>query len=415
MAAPGGSRSILCLSSMAWEGLWTRKQRFMHLLAGRGHRVLYVEPVTQPLARFVGKDRLRPGWRARLSRPDPRRELYVLTPPAGLPFAARHPLPFTWNSRLMQAVAGRASRRLGLGEDALVWTYLPWYPGRLRPHRLVYDCVDEHAAYPGVNAAMVRAAEGALLARADLVLVTAQGLLAERADRTRRCVYLPNGVDARAFAGPREEADGTAVADTAAGAAAAAAGAVAAADAADEAARPELARLPRPIAGFVGGLFAWIDVDLLAWVARAKPAWSFVLIGPTDRDLGPLLACGNVHYLGPRPRDRVPAYMRGFDVGLNPFRATELSRRVNPLKVYEYLAAGIPVVSTDMPEVLRLGDVVRVAANREEFAALLDAAAQERHDPARVAARRAVAWQHDWGVLFQRALDAVAETTGIVL
>lgn len=385
-AVPG----IVCLSSMAWEGLWTRKQRFMHMLAGRGHRVLYVEPVAQPLARFLGKDRLRPGWRARLHRPDPGRPLYVLTPPAGLPFAARHPLPFAWNRRLMQAVARGALRRLGLGEDVLVWTYLPWYPDRLRPRRLVYDCVDEHAAYPGVNSAMIRAAEARLLERADLVFVTAEGLSAGRRERARRLVHLPNGVDAAAFAAPAAPAE-------------------------DAAAAPELAGLPRPVAGYVGALYAWIDLDLLAAAARAKPSWSFVLIGPTDRDLSALGALGNVHYLGPRPRERVPAYVRSFDVGLNPFRATELARHVNPLKVYEYLAAGIPVVSTDMPEVRRLGDAVHVAATREAFVALLERAASERHDPARVAARRAVAAEHDWDALFRRALDAVGEATGIAL
>lgn len=385
-APPAGSRSIICLSTMAWEGLWTRKQRFMHMLAARGHRVLYVEPVTQPLARFVGKDQVRAGWRARLAQPDPRRDLYVLTPPFGLPYAARHPLPFAWNRQLMQAAAARAARRLGLGPDALVWTYLPWNPDRLRPRHLVYDCVDEHAAYPGVNAAMIRAAEGELLERADLVFVTAEGLREEREGRARRCVYLPNGVDVGAFAPP-----------------------------APDPVPAELAGLPRPIAGYVGAIYAWIDIDLLAAVARARPHWSFVLIGPTDQDLSPLLACGNVRHLGPRPRDRVPAYVRHFDVGLNPFRLTELARHVNPLKVYEYLAAGIPVVSTDMPEVQRLGDVVRIASDATGFAAALDAAAAERHDPDRVAARQAVAWQHDWSVLFQRALDAVAAATGIAL
>lgn len=293
-------------------------------------------------------------------------------------------MPFRVNAALMQLAVRRAMNYLGV-DQVLVWTYLPWYPFLLRPRWLVYDCVDEHSAYPGVNRAMIVRSEEELLRRTDVLLASAQGLLDARARFVTKAAYVPNGVDSELFARGAERP------------------------------LPELEALPRPLVGFVGSLYGWIDVDLIRQVAALRPRWSFALVGPTNRDLGPLLALPNVHYFGPRPRDEVPAWVARFDAALNPFLPGELARHVNPLKVYEYLAAGVPVVSTDMPEVRKLGNLVFIADSPEGFVACLERALAERHDQQRVSARRQAGRQHDWRVLFARAVEAVRSGTGVDL
>ena len=111
----------------------------------------------------------------------------------------------------------------------------------------------------------------------------------------------------------------------------------------------ELASLPRPIFGFVGVVGEWVDLDLLAALARGRPDASIVIIGPVLVPHGPCADLPNVHWLGARDHGSLPGYLRLFDVGLIPFKHVPLTHNANPIKLYEYLAAGVPVVSTACP------------------------------------------------------------------
>ncbi|HEX2714633.1 MAG TPA: glycosyltransferase, partial [Candidatus Acidoferrales bacterium] len=154
--------------------------------------------------------------------------------------------------------------------------------------------------------------------------------------------------------------------------------------------------LPRPVVGFFGLLSDdWVDLSLLRAIAVARPAWSLALLGKTMMDLRPIRALPNVHLLGQKPYSALPAYCRGFDVGIIPFRRSELTVRANPLKLREYLAAGLPVVSTLLPEVARYGSLVHLADGPEAFIAEIERATNERSDPLvrrRVEAMRQEAW-----------------------
>ncbi|MBN1426307.1 glycosyltransferase [Candidatus Fermentibacteria bacterium] len=264
--------------------------------------------------------------------------------PAGLTVLSPWPaLPFGQDRRAAQAI-NTLMLRLQLSRAGefmppdIWWVYDPiaasvtrHYPSRL----LVYDCVDRHAAYGG-RRRLMDGMEATLLERADVVFVTAQGLVSH----CRGAVevhYVSNGFDEDLFAAPKAEP-------------------------------PRLRVIPRPRVGFIGGLAHWLDGDLLEAAARARPSWSFVLVGPIAEVKGLLPEAPNIHWLGPCARNDVPAYMTGFDVGMVPFAATPLTRTVNPLKAYEYLAAGIPVVSTRMPELDHL-PIIRQASSPEEFVA----------------------------------------------
>jgi glycosyltransferase involved in cell wall biosynthesis len=129
----------------------------------------------------------------------------------------------------------------------------------------------------------------------------------------------------------------------------------------------EIARLPKPVIGFYGLIADWVDLELVRRLAVARPQWSFVLIGKCETSTAALKGLDNVYLLGRREYGDLPAYCKGFDVALLPFVTNALTVAANPLKLREYLAAGLPVVATDIPETRRLQEWVDVATTDEDF------------------------------------------------
>jgi glycosyltransferase involved in cell wall biosynthesis len=156
----------------------------------------------------------------------------------------------------------------------------------------------------------------------------------------------------------------------------------------------DLAALPEPRIGFYGTLRDWVDLPLVAEVARARPQWSFALIGQQLGDTSAVHGLRNVHLLGQRRHDELPAYCKGFAVGMIPYRIDERMAFVNPLKLREYLSAGLPVVSTAVPEVARYAHLgVRIANDAPTFLAALEhALADPTARSARSAAMAAETW-----------------------
>ena len=168
----------------------------------------------------------------------------------------------------------------------------------------------------------------------------------------------------------------------------------------------ELRALPRPVLGYFGLLAEdWIDVPLLEKIADRYAHGSLVLLGRATRDLSSLAARPNVHLLGRRPYASLPAYCRGFDVALNVFPINDVTLAANPLKVREYLAAGLPVVSTRIPEVEVLGDRVRVAPDHAAFLHEIEQALRDPGcKPERSGSVEGEGWDARFGELV-RALD----------
>jgi glycosyltransferase involved in cell wall biosynthesis len=219
--------------------------------------------------------------------------------------------------------------------------------------------------------------EADLCTRANLVITTSRTLCEDRLRFNPHTHWIPNGVDVAHFSRVVVPA-------------------------------PELQRFNRPVVGFVGGLSQWVDVQLIAHLAKERPAWSVVLVGPVGIDLSALAGLQNVHVLGPRPYADVPAYLAAMDVGLIPFRAEPVTYHADPIKAYEYLAAGLPVVATDMPALHRLAHVLRLADTPASFLAQVDAAIAEGR-AARCAERQAEASRHGWADRFgqiERLIEA---------
>src|SRR5262245_60717868 len=177
--------------------------------------------------------------------------------------------------------------------------------------------------------------EEALLLKVQLTIVTHDKLLPRRAAICARTICIPNAADIDNFKRAASN---------------------------DVPVPPDIAKIARPRFGFVGHIHYWIDLKLIRFLAQRRPDWSFVLIGPTHPMAGAqeLKGVPNVHFIGQKPRGEIPAYMKAMDCCLNPYIPGELAEHVSPLKLYEYLAAGKPVVSSEMPEAYKFRPHVRI-------------------------------------------------------
>ncbi len=381
--------TIVCLSSQPWHDLWTNKQHIMSRL-GRTHRVIHVNfgPCNHP-ARLLGPS---------LTRTDGVTVAEFFAP-GGLiqKLDPSHPIRIWAQFDLRARALGRylASAHI---DDAILWVYHPGYGAQIAalPHRLlVYDCVDEYTEFPEYRAhpAWLAARDEALCRRADVVFTTAQGLFEDKRRFNPDNTYLVHNVGDAAHFGHALDAGVTVP--------------------------PDLARLPRPIIGFVGAVSSYkIDVELVVALARQRRDWSIVLIGPKntgDRtSVAPLEREPNIHLLGRRDYASLPAYVKGFDVSLIPYRLNAYTARCFPIKFFELLASGKPLVITPLPALAGYFDAVRVAGDADALAAHC---AEAMRDPqAGMPERLALAAQNDWQsridklmAQVERRLDATAE------
>ena len=280
------------------------------------------------------------------------------------------PLPHTqaaraFNGWLIEGFVRALRLRLGLDRFQL-WTFLPTvadYVGTLGEELSVYYCVDEWSMFSYLDRAATVAAERALLRRVDAVFAVNQPLADAKRVTCAETFVSPHGVDHALFARALEP--GTPL-------------------------PPDLASLPGPRIGFYGTLREWVDLELVAHVARSRPGWSIVLIGQELADVSVLRGLPNVHFLGQKRHDELPAYCKGFDVGMIPYRIDERMTFVNPLKLREYLSAGLPVVSTPVPEVERYSHLCHIADDREEFVTAISRALRENGPRARLARSEAM-------------------------
>lgn len=360
---------IVCFSN-DWAGDPLSKMHLMRLLA-RDNRVLWIDSLGNRAPRATIQDARRVGQKLSaalrtLGRPrQVDANIHVLSPLV-LP-AWQSPIAATINRRWLGLQIERAMSRLGFA-DPVVWCFLPsaaWVATSLRRRLLVYHCVDEFSEFTGAPPNLLEQ-EAALARASDLVIVSSERLLRRKQALNPRVALVRHGVDHAHFA---------------------------------QALLPtldipaDLARLPRPRLGFFGLLEDWIDAPLLEAVARAFPSGSLALIGREKADFARLKAMPNVHFLGARPYASLPAYCRGFDVALMPFRLNELTLNSNPLKVREYLAAGLPVVSTAIPEIESLGLCAIGRDSAEFIAAIQRALVDPGPSPARSESVRDQGWE----------------------
>jgi glycosyltransferase involved in cell wall biosynthesis len=255
--------------------------------------------------------------------------LHVYTPIV-LPFPHSRPAQIA-NSGILKNTVGLLRRKYGMRRDFQLWTFLPnavKYVGKLGESLVVYYCTDEFSQFGYVDGEKIAAMERELCQRADIVFTTARTLLERKKQYNPETQLASHGVDAHHFA--KALAPETPV-------------------------PKEIVHLKGPVIGFVGLIEEWVDTEAIEYMATKRPDWNFVVIGRAAAKVSHLTQ-PNVHLLGRKPYAELPPYMKRFDLGIIPFRLTELTRNVNPIKLREYFSAGLPVVSSDMPEVRLYAD-----------------------------------------------------------
>lgn len=385
MTTGGAMRWVLVETAPWGHRMRLPGQHLAEWLLERGHTVAYVSAPVSPW-HFLSRGRrtdARHRWN--LEGPVGRwrgERLFAFIPRTLLPVHRQWPLDgnMTWNGseRFSFPRAGAVLREAGFDRaDVLVMHNLqiPHLVRAVQPRVFVARMEDNIAEFPEMPRVIVRR-EHEIIADADMVTITAEGLRA-RAEKAGaiRIHAMPNGVNSARFRRP-------------------------------ESLPPRPADMPPgPVAVYVGALDGWFHATLLAQVARALPAWRFLLIGPRRHAMPALDACANVAFLGAKPQEEVPPYLWHGTAGIIPFQRTRLIESVCPLKLFEYAVASLPVVATRWAEMERLKSPAALCDDAPAFAAALEAAAQP--DSARQRESIAYGEAHDWNRIFGRFEDAV--------
>jgi glycosyltransferase involved in cell wall biosynthesis len=345
---PLRGRDILCFSH-DWTGDPLSKTHLMRVLS-RENRILWINSIANRMPTTSSKDFLRifnklTSFTAPIREVEP--NIFVLNPLAIPAYGNRGVVAL--NRKFLISQVKKAMKNLGF-KAPINMVFNPaagMIAGQVGESGLIYYCVDEYTAFTGVSDGL-RAIEEDLFRRADLVIVSAEKLYDDKKKFNENTFIIRHGTDWKHF---RTALD----------------------DALEIPA--EIADLPRPVIGFHGLLADWVDFELIKKTAEHFAGGSVVLVGKTAVDaeekIKILDRVANIHMLGRKPYADLPAYCKGFDVALNPFAINELTLAANPLKVREYLAAGLTVVSTDIPEV-RILENCLVGESHADFIAKIE-------------------------------------------
>jgi glycosyltransferase involved in cell wall biosynthesis len=381
-------RDIVCVSFVTWDDHWGTPQQLMSRLAAR-NRVLYVDQAISPLSLFTGiRSRAAVMRQFRRWRSGPRevaKNVYAAAPPPLLPWRSFKPIN-AFNALLLRRWLRRQVRTLGL-RDVIYWNFQPLLPGlasATRPAKKVYHCVDEFSAVPYWfnSASSARAREAECCREADLIICTGRTLVEWRRAINPNTHFVGNAGNFPLFS--RAALPETVVPD-------------------------DIARLPGKVVGMLGVIDFRLDVDLIAYLAARRPDWSLALVGLVkgDAPLQRLRVLPNVHIMGFKPTDDLPGYLKGMDACLIPYALNEYTHHVFPLKLYDYMAAGKPIVSSDMAEIRpNAGHGFAIARSYDEFLSEIERAMAE-NSPQRVAERQELAGTHTWDHRVEEVSDLI--------
>jgi UDP-galactopyranose mutase len=372
---PAADADLVCLSHLRWDFVYQRPQHLLSRFA-KERRVFFVE---EPIF-DEGPMRLD------VSRRDC--GVYVVVPRLPEALAGEEALETAQRAMIDRLFADHQINA------HFLWYYTPMAVGstkHLRPLAIVYDCMDELSAFKGAPSAL-KDREAELFKRADLVFTGGQSLYEVKRHQHKNVYAFPSSIDAAHFAQARCVAD----------------------EPADQ------AQIPHPRLGFFGVIDERMDIELLNMVAAARPDWHLVMVGPVVKiDPADLPQRANIHYLGGKSYHELPSYLASWDVALLPFARNESTRFISPTKTPEYLAAGCPVVSTSIRDVVRpYGEqgLVHIADTPSEFVAAIEAAMNE--DAA--ARMREVddflaqtSWDQTWGRMAELIEDVITSRRAV--
>ena len=388
MSATPITKDCLLFATADWDTpYWTNKQHTAHHLALMGYRVLYIESLGLRPPTANAKDLKRIWQRLKRGLRPPKRVeagVWVLSPIA-IPFKQHWALIRRFNQGWLSLRIKLFLQRHGFNKP-MIWTYHPFMQSAINgiPRGpLVYHCVDDLSAIPGIDAEKFNAEEQRLLPQCNAVFVTSQALKDKCQPFNAETYYFSNVVDNDHFGLARQEG----------------------------ALPTDIARIPTPRIGYIGALSDFkVDFELIYNVAIIRPEWSWVLIGDEREGqnspwVAKLRANPNVHFLGHKTYNQLPGYLRGIDVGTLPTLINDYTKSMFPMKYFEYLAAGVPVISTPLDFTKQHSDGLKVAGSSENFVAAIN----EQLHRGKLTSEEAVAFvgENTWPARLQKVLAIV--------
>lgn len=353
------SYDLICFSHLRWDFVFQRPQHLLTRFA-RDHRVFFIE---EPV---FGDD----GPRFEMSQRENGVNVVVPRLPHGSEIDA-----------VMNGLIAGLRKDQNIGEH-IAWFYTPMmlpFADKLEPAAVIYDCMDELSMFKGAPPELLER-EAKLFERADLVFTGGQSLFEAKRGKHRAVYAFPSSIDAAHFEQALSITD----------------------EPADQ------RSIPHPRIGFCGVIDERTDIELLGQIADLRPDWHYVMVGPVVKiDEAELPRRENIHYLGAKNYSDLPAYIGGWDVAMMPFAMNDSTRFISPTKTPEYLAAGRPVVSTPVRDVVRpYGEkgLVHIASTAEEFVNAIETALAEDADE-----RRARAAEHLATMSWDKTQGAMAE------
>ena len=376
---------IVCFPIIDWDFRFQRPQQLMRSLAARGHRIFWIDPDS-----LLTGAHLEPGAPPRISQIE--NGIFRVKPGMAEACNLYTDTLSEANCDALVTSLRELARREGITTAASI-VQLPFWTEaalalRQRGWRILYDCMDDHEGFETNDAAMT-ARERHLVDRADALVVTSRALDEKLSFASTPRTRIPNAGAFEHFANPSDEPP------------------------------PDLPSLDGPVIGYFGAISAWFDFDLLRDAATRHPDWTFLLIGSTfgAPDHADLEALPHVHFLGEKPYAELPAWLARFDVATIPFRNTPLIEATDPVKAYEYMAAGKPVVASDLPELRPHGKLFRRATDPASFTRHLEEALAEA-DSTAAPTRRQFARENSWearGTAMQAAIEEMFPLVSIVI
>lgn len=386
-------RDILIISSIDWNFLWQGHQEIATRLARAGNRVVYVENlgVRSPKLREIGRVLRRArSFLKRSGLPDTEEEIRIISPIVLPPFLGR--LSQTVNRWLLKHEVIRTIESIKFRE-VIVWTFLPTDTGlillellRHRTASTIYYLIADFKELANRTEPLL-ISETRLLKSCDIVFAQEESLASRARTRNRNVHIFPFGVSLEAFPA------GVPVAE-------------------------ELNHIrgEQPIIGYIGGLHKHLDLDLLSTCCALKPEWTWIFVGATQTDVAALKSLPNVKLVGQRPHHELAGWLSGMDVAIVPYKRTAYTDSVVPTKINEYLAAGKPVVTTDLPSIASMakeGSVTSVQASPEDFISAIQMHLSQSPDESDLLLRREAAGRSDWEVRLEEMSNLILNSETI--
>lgn len=334
---------IICIAATRWDDMKQRPQHLMRELAKK-HEILYVEPAYD-WSRAVKYRRNKGNWPKTFYHPIQGLSVFVPCMPLSI---RRYP---TLNSKIRKLFFCRQAlaviKKMNF-QNAILWIqdiYAIEILDYLSDNKMIYDCCDEVAEFSSAYVDLARGNEDKLIKRASIVFTSAQNLYDRIKKQNKSTFLVRNGAEFEHFYSDKEDHKNKA---------------------------------KNKIVGFVGAISDWVNIEMIAAAAKALPNVDFHMVGPISTDVSSLKKMENVKFFGKQAYENLPEFYHSFTVGIIPFRINKLTLGVNPIKFYEYCAAGKPVVATSLPELKQYEPNIYCIETAEEFVTSINEAIKEQ-------------------------------------